>query len=597
MESNLNILLAGIAIIIIIIIAVYVYYLNLTNNDKSIKKNIENYADTNNINKRLTKYVILVHTGKTSQSYINLTRVRLYDTNNALITPLSVQTNSQYDLVSNYNPANLILNTNDWTKYVHSDLQKKTTTNPDFNFGTMPYFLITLNNPSYVSKIQILNRKDGYQSRANGIQIVLYNDTQEQLFNSLLTSTSGTDYFFGGLSNYNLTNEQYLTKEIIPRYEQLLLRIKKNWTDQGCWWDLGRGTNTDRVIKIMNSATDSLTWKTLDEARCFIEAEQNGANIVGLQAGFACFYGNTNVAPNNLKLANGEPNYKKYGKYTGDCPAMGVGNVNRVWTLTSSSEDQMPGWSDQGCWSYTNISSIFSNTTYPSLKECFAYANNNDFKIIGIQKSSTGTGYKFLYPVSSKLTDFEFYKTGTKMNSCNVNEALDNSNIINIWINSDKIVNFYNNSIYNKLNTKLINLSPASVGIDNSIDNLNKLESSLRNMDNIYKNITDEYKKFNSMHDNTHIPLQVINGILTNNTKLLPSDTTPNEPFEGFKNTLNQQDETPDSSTLNKNLEKFINYKALKISDFENNSIDNSTNNNWENKWANKIMDSGYFIK
>ncbi len=561
------------------------YYFYLNQAGKSIKKNIENYDD---INKRLTKYVVILHTGNTSESVINLTKVRLFDSNNQMIpeSALSAQTNSQFgDNNNTYGPQNLISNSIDWSKMAHSELQKKTNTTPAFDFGLQPYFLISLNNPTYISKIQIINRKDCCQSRANGINIILYNEIQEMLFKSILTSTSGSDYFFGGLPNYNSSYEPYLTKEISPKYEQLLVNIKKNWTDQGCWWDLGKGTNSDRVIKL-REGPDNVTWKTLDEAGCFIEAEQNGANIIGLQDGYACFYGNTNVAPNNVRLSNGDPNYKKYGQYSGSCPAMGTASVNRVWTLTSSSEDQTPGWSDQGCWSYTNISSLFSSIAQPSLRECFMYANNNDFKIIGIQKTSTGSGYKILFPVQNRLNDFEFYKTGTKMNSCNVNETLDNGNIINIWINSDKIINSNTNSIYNKLNTKLINLSPASVAIDYSIDNLNKLENSVPNMDIIQNNSANEYTKFNLIYNKTHIPLQIINSLLTNNKTLLPSDSVR----EGFTNTLN---ETQDSSIINKNLEKFLNFKPLKISDFEN----NTNKNNWENKWADQIMESGYFIK
>lgn len=592
MKSTLNILLA----VIIIILVLYIYNFYLNQDGRSIKKIIENYY---NINNNLTKYVVLVHTGGNSESYINLTKVRLYNSNNQLLqqSELQVEANSEFD-ASAFPTQNLIrydINSNSdnyWTSFAHTNLQKQKTTTPNFNFGNQPYFLIKLNNPTHILKFQIENRKNCCQNRANGIRVIFYNEVQEELYKTLLTPSSGTDYFFGGLSDYNGINQRFLTKEITPQYEQLLGNIKKNWTDQGCWRDFG--PNAERVIKIREGPPDNVTWKTLNESQCFLEAEQNGANIVGMQAGYACFYGNTNVAPNNLRLPNGDLYYKKFGQYTGNCPAMGVDGVNRVWTLKSSSGDQTPGWSDQGCWSYNNIPSMFSSATQNSLNECFLYANNNNFKIIGIQKSVSGSGYKIFYPVSSNLNNFEFYKTGTKMNNCNVNETLENTNIINIWINSDKIVESINNSIYNKLNTKLINLSPSSVAIDYSIDNLNKLENSIPNMNNIYSNVSREYNKFNSTYNKTHIPLQVINAMLTNNKTLLPSDSSNlSENFEDNSYNSDKLDESNDSAATNKNLEKFIDFKPLKMSDFEK----NNDKSNWENKWAKQITDSGYFIK
>ena len=444
MKANINICIL-LTLLIIIILILYFYLnqyqkeVNKLNQEKEQNKDItEHFIDSN----KLTKYVILVHMGgiwsdnnyqnfykqdtqkkwnDVNQSYINLSLVRLNDQSGRQLreNEMSVQANSQWSPNdSTYSVKNLISdswNEKTWEKVLpHADLSKQSNKpiTPDFtHFGNKPLFLITLNNPTEILQIRILNRQGCCQFRAENIKVLLYNSDLSEIFSHTISRNSGyttnEESFF---AHREITNASLLWYNIPTSTP--LSQIKKNWTDQGCWWDLAKGHTSERVIKLIETNNDAFTHKNLGEEACFREAERNGANIVGLQAGWACFYGNTNVPPNNLKLPNRDPYYKKFGYYDKKdgannlndnslpiCHAMGDGWINRVWTKTIDYEQN---WDNQGCWFDLNNSdvnlrainggkvdiSLGNKTDKEKKNECLEIAEKNGANVAGMQNGN-----------------------------------------------------------------------------------------------------------------------------------------------------------------------------------------------------------------
>ena len=492
MKANINICIL-LTLLIIIILILYFYLnqyskqLNKKNEsqkDKQIDKEnnneqeiIENFVDDS----QLTKYIVLVHMGGLwdfdyDQSFINLAKVRLYDDNNKelVASEMSIQANSSYENWNDpqFNRNNLISNAFEVTKnYIykmaHTTLSRQTATNPDFtNFGNKPYYLITLNKPTSISKIVIYNRIDCCQFRAHNIKVVLYNQTLSEIFSHTITNPSHqtnmnkngsnrSSSFFKHWTAPNFNDLQYTILTSTP-----LSQIKKDWTDRGCWGDLGynlnlkRGTTNERVIKIIetnnNPSDDDKTWRDFRnlnesdrEKACFEEAERNGANIIGLQAGYACFYGNTNIAPNNLKLPNGEPYYKKNGAIPGICHAMGEGSVNRVWTKKN---DYEKNWDNQGCWFDLNNSDVNNNlraingekvdislgnkTDKEKKNECLEIAEKNGANVAGMQ-----FGNQCFY----ENTNYNSYKQYGKVPDSQGCATYGGTYINNVWTKKSRV--------------------------------------------------------------------------------------------------------------------------------------------------------------